>query len=183
MVKSFFIFAAVRRQAGEDRTGAAVPMPCCMNAASGARSRRANGTTGAILRLRRLRCSSPKPTPPWFLRTAVFCKCTFKKILVDTFSPIWYNILSITPVISENLRILVYDFTIFVRLHNFFPLFCACLTRAGGSVLPPATSADSQIFVRGLTKFSHAWQYPFALKYRKGTDRLAGAFAILRVAG
>ena len=74
-------------------------------------------------------------------------------------------------------------FTIFVRLHNFFPLFCACLTRAGGSVLPPATSADSQIFVRGLTKFSHAWQYPFALKYRKGTDRLAGAFAILRVAG
>ena len=39
------------------------------------------------------------------------------------------------------------------------------------------------IIVRSLTKFSHAWQYPFALKYRKGTDRLAGAFAILRVAG
>ena len=183
MVKSFFIFAAVRRQAGEDRTGGAVrPATAC--AACGVHAAgHWNGCAGAILRLRRLRCSSPKPTPPWFLRTAVFCKCTFKKILVDTFSPIWYNILSITPVISENLRILVYDFTIFVRLHNFFPLFCACLTRAGGSVLPPATSADSQIFVRGLTKFSLAWQYPFALKYRKGTDRLAGAFAILRVAG
>ena len=33
----------------EDGTGAAVPMPYCMNAASGARGRRANGTTGAIL--------------------------------------------------------------------------------------------------------------------------------------
>lgn len=59
----------------------------------------------------------------------------------------------------------------------------------GVQYYPPATSANMQIIVkninnlRGLTKLSHAWQDPFALKYRKGTDRLAGAFAILRVAG
>lgn len=35
--------------ATEDSTGEAVPMPYCMNAASGARGRRANGTASAIL--------------------------------------------------------------------------------------------------------------------------------------
>ena len=38
-----------RKAAGpKDSTGEAVPMPCCMNAASGARGRRANGTARAI---------------------------------------------------------------------------------------------------------------------------------------
>lgn len=50
----------------------------------------------------------------------------FQKILVDTF------------VTAENLRILVYDFTISVRLHNFFTVVL-CIShkgRGGFSITP-----------------------------------------------
>lgn len=164
MVKSFFIFAAVHRQAGEDRTGGAVrPATAC--AACGVHAAgHWNGCAGAILRLRRLRCSSPKPTPPWFLRTAVFCKCTFKKILVDTFSPIWYNILSITPVISENLRILVYDFTIFVRLHNFFPVVLCMSHKGRGFSITPCNFCKSVNHWQGINKVQSCMAIPFRIE-------------------
>ena len=50
---SFLIFAAVRRQASEDRTGGAVrPAPACAACGVHAAGQR-NGFTGAILRPRR----------------------------------------------------------------------------------------------------------------------------------
>lgn len=99
-----------------------------------------------------------------FLRTAVFCKCTFKKILVDTFSPIWYNILSITPVISENLRILVYDFTIFVRLHNFFPVVLCMSHKGRGFSITPCNFCKSVNHWQGINKVQSCMAIPFRIE-------------------
>lgn len=164
MVKSFFIFAAVRRQAGEDHTGGAVrPATAC--AACGVHAAgHWNGCTGAILRLRRLRRSSPKPTPPWFLRTAVFCKCTFKKFWLTLFrlSGIIYLVLPL--VTSENLRILVYDFTIFVRLHNFFPVVLCKSHKGRGFSITPCNFCESVNLCQGINKVQSCLAIPFRIE-------------------
>lgn len=164
MVKSFFIFAAVRRQAGEDRAGGAVrPATAC--AACGVHAAgHWNGCTGAILRLRRLRRSSPKPTPPWFLRTAVFCKCTFKKFWLTLFrlSGIIYLVLPL--VTSEDLRILVYNFTIFVRLHNFFTVVLCMSHKGRGFSITPCNFCKSVNHWQGINKVQSCMAIPFRIE-------------------
>lgn len=77
----------------------------------------------------------------------------FQKILVDTF------------VTAENLRILVYDFTISVRLHNFFTVvLCISHKGRGGSVLPPCNFCKSVNLCQGINKAQSCMAIPFRIE-------------------
>lgn len=88
----------------------------------------------------------------------------FQKILVDTFSPIWYNILSITPVTAENLRILVYDFTISVRLHNFFAVVLCIPHKGRGFSITPCNFCKSVNLCQGINKVQPCMAIPFRIE-------------------
>ena len=88
----------------------------------------------------------------------------FQKILIDTFSPIWYNILSITPVSSENLRILVYDFTISVRLHNFFTVVLCMSHKGRGFSITPCNFCESVNLCQGINKAQSCMARPFRIE-------------------
>ena len=167
-----YFLPAVRRQASEDRAAAAVrPAPACALAFM----QQGNGTA--------LRCVPQTPplcgarlrgrTRRRFLRTAVFVSAFSKTISQLTFFRIYVTILLVLPMVtSAFLLLLVYVFTIPVRLHKGTPVFLMQISQGQGvSITPPGTSSDSRIFANYFTKSVMA--IPFALIYLTREHRSA----------